>query len=97
MKELTLPNGDVIIATQTAPNDNVAERNDNMRINRRNFELAIAKSCMTTHAIRKAGKLSNHVICRARHDNNYKPGLVTIGKLARALDVDVEYLVEEVN
>lgn|GEM_PF-5822795 len=65
-----------------------------MKINKRNLGLAIAKSCMTTLEIQKAGKLSSATIARAKNDPEYVPELLTIGKLARVLGVSVEYLTE---
>jgi len=65
-----------------------------MKINGLNLQIAIARSCMTTREIQKVGKLSNATIVRAKSDINYEPELHTIGKLARALGVSVEYLIE---
>ena len=66
-----------------------------MKINRRNLTLAIAKSCMTAREIQKAGRLSCTTLARAKNDCGYKPTTVTVGKIARALGVSVEYLTEE--
>ena len=65
-----------------------------MRINKRDFELAIAKSGKRTREITSIGKVSANVISRVRRDPEYMPNLVTIGKIARGLGVEVEYLVE---
>jgi len=65
-----------------------------MKINTRNLELAIAKSCMTMKEIQYTVKMSRATIIRAKSDPAYEPSLITIGKLARALNVSVEYLTE---
>jgi len=67
-----------------------------MKINTRNFKVAIATSCMTMRELQKAGKLSSTTINRAKYDREYLPELKTVGKLARALGVSVEYLTEDV-
>ena len=66
-----------------------------MSVNQRNLALAIARSGMKTKEIQKAGKLSGGTLSRARHDTSYRPGMYTIGKLARVLNVEVETLIQE--
>jgi len=67
-----------------------------MKINTRELELTIARSGMTIREIQKKGHLSALTLARARHDPEYHPNLFTLGKLARALSVDVEALIEGV-
>ena len=65
-----------------------------MKINPMKLEIAIANSGLTMKEIQRQGRLSNITITRARNAPE-KLNLFTVGKLARALGVDVEELVEE--
>ena len=65
-----------------------------MKINAKRFNLAMAKLCFTTRDLQKSGGLSRSTIARVRIDPNYKPNPKTIGKIAKALGVSVEYLTE---
>jgi transcriptional regulator with XRE-family HTH domain len=71
------------------------ERRDYMRINPEKLALAMAKSCLTTRDLQVKGQLSNATITKAKNDPDYKPTLKTIGKIANALNVSVEYLTEK--
>ena len=66
-----------------------------MRINAKKFNITMAKLCLTTRDLQKLGGLSRSTIAKVKHDPNYEPNLKTIGKIAKALDVSVEYLTEE--
>jgi len=65
-----------------------------MRINPERLTLAMAESCLTTRDLQVKGRLSNATITRAKNDPAYQPTLKTIGKIAKALNVSVEYLTE---
>ena len=65
-----------------------------MRINPERLSLAMAEACLTTRDLQTKGSLSNSTITKAKNDPAYRPTLKTIGKLAKALNVPVEYLTE---
>jgi len=65
-----------------------------MRINPTRFNLTMARLCMTTRELQKLGGLSRSTIARVKHDPSYEPNPKTIGKIAKALGVTVEYLTE---
>lgn len=64
-----------------------------MRLQKIKLEIALARACMSTRDLRKKG-LSPATLSRAvrGEDLNVK----TVGKIARALGVDVTELMEEV-
>jgi transcriptional regulator with XRE-family HTH domain len=70
------------------------ERRKPMRINPERLALAMAEACLTTRDLQEKGHLSNATITKAKNDPEYKPTLKTIGKIAKALNVSVEYLTE---
>jgi DNA-binding Xre family transcriptional regulator len=65
-----------------------------MQINVKRFNVTMAKLCLTTRDLQKMGGLSRSTIAKVKHDPSYEPNLKTIGKIAKALDVSVEYLTE---
>jgi len=65
-----------------------------MKINPKRFNITMAKLCLTTRDLQKIGGLSRSTIARVRSDPEYEPNLKTIGKIAKALNVSVEYLTE---
>ena len=65
-----------------------------MRINPERLALAMAVACLTTRDLQEKERLSNTTITKAKNDPDYKPTLKTIGKIAKALNVPVEYLTE---
>jgi len=65
-----------------------------MQINPTRFNLTMARLCMTTRELQKLGGLSRSTIARVKHDPSYAPNPKTIGKIAKALGVTVEYLTE---
>lgn len=65
-----------------------------MRINPEKLALAMAEACLTTRDLQVKGRLSNVTITKAKNDPAYQPTLKTIGKMAKALGVSVEYLTE---
>lgn len=62
-----------------------------MKINIRNFEIALARACMNSVSLREA--VSSETIRRVRKGQEVKPA--TAGRIARALGVDITELTEE--
>lgn len=62
-----------------------------MRIDKKKFELAKARACKSTKDI-IAGGISKGTMCRIYRDN-LKPD--TVGKIAKALGVDVTEIIEQ--
>lgn len=65
-----------------------------MKVNRKNLELAMARACMNTEDLTIASELPRPTINNAITGRGLRPK--TVGKLARALNVPVEELIEEV-
>ena len=63
-----------------------------MKLNRKKIELAKARACMSSEDIEKAG-IKKGTLCRIMSGANARPD--TIGKLAKALGVDVTEIIEE--
>lgn len=63
-----------------------------MKINRQKYELARAKACKGQKDLIAAG-IPKGTLCRIIGGGNAKPE--TIGKLARALGVDVTEIIED--
>jgi transcriptional regulator with XRE-family HTH domain len=64
-----------------------------MKINPKKLELAMAKECMLVGDILKRTKISRATFTRLRNGSaNTLPR--NVGKVAKALDVSVEYLTE---
>lgn len=63
-----------------------------MKIDRQKFEMALANSCMTLGDLSKRSGISTFTITRLRSCVETKP--VTVGKIAKALGVSVEELIE---
>lgn len=62
-----------------------------MKLNRKNFEIARARACMSRSDFEAAG-IPKGTLCRAMGGNGLKPE--TLGKIARALKVDVTEIME---
>jgi hypothetical protein len=62
-----------------------------MKLNRRNFEIARARACMGQSDFEAAG-VPKGTLCRAMGGHGIKPE--TLGKIARALNVDVTEIME---
>ena len=63
-----------------------------MRINPKRFCITMAKQCLTTRDLQMIGGVSRSTIAKIKNDPEYEPNPKIIGKLAKALDVSVEYL-----
>lgn len=62
-----------------------------MKLDRRKFEIARARSCKGMKELEHDG-IPKGTICRAMSGGNLKPE--TIGKIAKALGVDVTEIIE---
>lgn len=85
------PNVALILSRDCAAKD---ERRGIVKINPTRFNVTMAKLCLTTRDLQKSGGLSRSTIAKVKNDPNYVPNLKTIGKIAKALGVTVEYLTE---
>ncbi|MBO5409469.1 MAG: helix-turn-helix transcriptional regulator [Clostridia bacterium] len=63
-----------------------------MKIDNQKFEIAIANACMTFSDLSKKSGISLFTISRMQGDVKIRPE--TIGKIAKALNVKVEELIE---
>lgn len=62
------------------------ERGEEMKLNKEKFDLARARACKGTKELGAAG-IPRGTLCTAMSGKNVRPE--TIGKIARALEVDV--------
>ena len=62
------------------------ERGEEMKLNQEKFDLARARACKGTKELEAAG-IPRGTLCTAMSGKNVRPE--TIGKIARALEVDV--------
>lgn len=63
-----------------------------MKMNRAKYELARARACMGQKDFEKAG-IPKGTLCRAMSGRSLKPE--TLGKIAKALNVDVTEILEK--
>ena len=66
-----------------------------MKINKNYFDMKLINKCMTLSDLKRATGLSSQTLSRIRNDMGYEPNTKTIGKIARALNVDPAELLEE--
>lgn len=64
-----------------------------MKIDKQKFEIALANACMTSSKLSKASGISKFTITRMQSDD-VETQPVTVGKIAKALDVKVEELID---
>lgn len=65
-----------------------------MKINKEKFELFKAKACMTTETLSKKAGINKTSIAKiGKPDGDLRP--ITVGKLAKALEVDVTEILED--
>ena len=64
-----------------------------MKVNRRNLKIAMAKACMTTSELQKASGMPRPTLNNVISEKSISPA--TLGKVARALGVDVTEILEE--
>lgn len=63
-----------------------------MVVNKRKLEMAMGNACMNTQALCKEIGMKYQQFYRVANGSNCKPA--TVGKIARALNVPVENLIE---
>lgn len=65
-----------------------------MKINKTKYEIAIANSCLTDVELSKKADISLQTIVKIKKGSSLiRP--ITVGKIARALNIPVEELIEE--
>lgn len=65
-----------------------------MKVNRKKLELAMARSCLNVEGLRKAAGMPRPTLNNVIVGRNVRPA--TMGRVARALGVDVADIMEEV-
>ena len=65
-----------------------------MKINLKRLNLAQAQACLTGKEIQERSQISDVSLARIR-SGKQEPRPQTVGRLAKALGVSVEYLIEE--
>lgn len=81
------------ILQNTIINDIIHEEGRNgMKIDRKKFSIARARACMGQNDFEKAG-IPKGTLCRAMSGKGLKPE--TLGKIAKALGVDVTEIIED--
>lgn len=63
-----------------------------MKLSKQKYELARARTCMSFSDVIKAG-ISKGTLCRVINGEDVRPE--TIGKIAKALGVDVSEIIED--
>lgn len=66
-----------------------------MRANRKKIRLVMARACMSNGEISEAAGLPKQTVNNVLYGRNVRP--CTLGKVAKALGVDVTEILEEVN
>ncbi|WP_154024394.1 helix-turn-helix domain-containing protein [Flavonifractor plautii] len=64
-----------------------------MIINRKKMELAMARACVNSRGLAETAQMPVQTINGVLRGRNIRPG--TLGKIARALDVDPADIIEE--
>ena len=64
-----------------------------MKANKKKLELALANACMNPYDLCKAVEIQYQTYLRITNGKNAKPA--TIGKIAKALNIPVEQLIED--
>ena len=85
---------DKVIITDTKSSvNNKMKGSKNMKINKSKLLIALAKACMNPYDLCKAVGMQNQNYRRIVNGVNCKPA--TVGKIAKALNVDVTELLED--
>lgn len=66
-----------------------------MKANKHKLELAMARACMNTTDLQKAAEMPKPTVFNVMMGKNVRPG--TIGRIARALGVDVTEIIEDID
>ena len=69
------------------------ERRRHLKADRKKLEIAMANACMNTEDVRKVAELPRPTLNNVISGRNVRPG--TIGRVAKALGVDVTEILEE--
>lgn len=69
------------------------ERRRPLKADKKKLEIAMANACMNTEDVQKATELPRPTLNNVISGRNVRPG--TIGRVARALGVDVTEILEE--
>ena len=64
-----------------------------MRVDRKKLEIAIARSCVNAEDLQKATNMPRPTLNNVISGRNVRPG--TIGKVAKALKIDVTEILED--
>lgn len=64
-----------------------------MKTNRKKLEIAMARACMNTEDLQKAAEMPRPSLNNVISGKSARPA--TIGRIARALDVDVTEIIDE--
>ncbi len=64
-----------------------------MKLNRLKLDIAFAKSGLTSQSIRTRHGISSTTIAKAKKGEDIRPAAV--GRIAKALNIEVEYLLAE--
>ena len=65
-----------------------------VKVNRKKFELALARACLTPDELAKLANMPRPTLNNVVTGRSVRPA--TLGRVARALGVDVEEIMEEV-
>lgn len=68
-----------------------------MKINTEKLKIAQANKCMTNHDLCRVAKIGHVTLIEIKNGSRKNPNLKTIGKLAKALNVDVTDLLQAEN
>lgn len=64
-----------------------------MKISRKKLEISMARACMNSEDLQKASEIPRPTLNNAVTGRSVRPA--TVGKIAKALDVDVTELLED--
>lgn len=68
-----------------------------MKVDTEKLKIAQANSCMTNHDLCRVAKIGHVTLIEIKNGTRKKPTLKTIGKLAKALNIDVADLLQVEN
>ena len=68
-----------------------------MKVDTEKLKIAQANKCMTNHDLCRVAKIGHVTLIEIKNGTRKKPTLKTIGKLAKALNIDVADLLQAEN
>ena len=71
----------------------VKKEGENVKVNRKKLELAMATACMNTEDLQKASNIPRATLNNVISGRNVRPG--TMGKVAKGLGVCVTVIIED--